>query len=70
MPAPEDPLERSAWYKAKAAAYRRIADYAQLSSIREAYEKTAKSYEALADDAERAYRRLTASGRRGTVRHD
>ena len=41
---PHDPLERSAWYKARAAVCRRVADVAKLDAIRESYECTAPGY--------------------------
>ncbi len=56
MSAPENALERSVWYRAKAEASRRIADEATLNAIRESYENTARINDALADDAERAHR--------------
>lgn len=58
---PHDPLERSAWYKARAAVCRRVADVAKLDAIRESYETMAKQNEDLAADAERDHRLQSGS---------
>jgi hypothetical protein len=54
--APENPFERSVWYKAKASECRRIAEVAKLNVIRQSYENMARVNDALAEDAERASR--------------
>jgi hypothetical protein len=53
---PDDPLERSRWYRAKAEHARGLAADAPLASIRDSYRKLAKTHETLAEDAEELHR--------------